>query len=85
MNSNSDLEQFKENFTKGYIDKYLDRLLDLRNAIKKATSFDEVKVLMEREQSFLKSEFGEKPTKVPVREKDETEIQEKPNSSGEKT
>jgi len=58
MSEEKDLEQFKQQFVEGYIDPYFDRLLDLRNAIKKAESFDEIRDLMEKEQDFLRREFG---------------------------
>jgi len=69
MNANKDLERFKQSFIEGYIDKLLDRLLDLRNTVKRATSFDEVKSLMEQEQLFLENEFGIKTTKKRSRNK----------------
>ena len=58
MNEEKELVQFKEEFVKGYVDPYLDRLLDLRNAIQSAESYDEIRGLMEREQEFIKAEFG---------------------------
>jgi hypothetical protein len=50
--------QFKLNFVEGYIDKSLDRLLDLRNAIKKATSIPEVKALLNAEQAYIKRYYN---------------------------
>ena len=58
MSEDEELEQFKQEFTKQYIDAYLDRLLDVRNAVKKATSFEEVQELMEKEKKWLEDEFG---------------------------
>lgn len=75
--SEEELEQFKQEFTKQYIDAYLDRLLDVRNAVKKATSFDEVQELMEKEKKWLEEEFGLAPAR---RKKDATEGEEKPNT-----
>ena len=54
MNEETSLEQFKEDFIKGYIDESLNRLLDLRNAIKKATTRPEIKVLLNAERAFVK-------------------------------
>jgi len=58
MSEEKELEQFKEQFIKGYINLYLDRLLDLRNALRSAKSFDEVHILMKKEQEFIRAEFG---------------------------
>jgi len=80
MSEDEELEQFKQEFTKQYIDTYLDRLLDVRNAVKKATSFDEVKELMEKEKKWLEEEFGLSPVR---REKDATEREEKPDTAKE--
>ena len=58
MGEEKKLEQFKEEFVKGYVDRHLDRLLDLRNAIQKAESFDEIQGLMKKEHEFIRTEFG---------------------------
>ena len=80
MSEDEELEQFKQEFTKQYIDAYLDRLLDVRNAVKKATSFEEVQELMEKEKKWLEDEFGLSPAR---REKDATEEKEKSNTTKE--
>lgn len=51
-----DLEKLKDNFIKDYINPYLDRLLDLRNDIQDANSFDLVRGIMRREHDFLQKE-----------------------------
>jgi len=71
MSEEKELEQFKQEFIQGYVDTYLDRLLDLRNKVKVATSFDEIRTLMEKEQEFLCNEFGVS------RRKDAAETEEK--------
>ena len=50
---NDELEQFKGDFFRDYIDRYLDRLLDLRNTIKKAKTYDEISVAIEGERQAL--------------------------------
>ena len=77
MSEEKELEQFKQEFTQGYIDPYLDRLLDLRNKVKVATSFDEIRMLMEKEQEFLCKEFGV------TRRENATKKEEEPNSTEE--
>lgn len=51
---NKELEEFKENFIKGYIDPYLDRLLDLRNIIKRAQTYEEITTALDNEKNTLK-------------------------------
>ena len=70
MNEEEKLGQAKEDFIQEYIDPYLDRLLDLRNAIRDADSFDEISDIMVKERNFIKAEFGleSKETKVEDKE-----------------
>jgi len=58
MGEDTNLGQFKQSFVEGYIDKSLDRLLDLRNAIKRATSHSEVKALLDAEQAYIKRYYN---------------------------
>lgn len=48
-----ELEAFKEEIIKGYVDPYLDRLLDLRNILKGAQSFNEISEALEHEKGAL--------------------------------
>ena len=57
MNEEEKLGLFKEEFVKGYVDRHLDRLLDLRNAIQSAESFDGINDLMKKEYEFIRAEF----------------------------
>jgi len=54
MDTKLELEEFKQNFIKGYIDTYLDRLLDLRNIIKRAKTYDEIVKALDDEKKALK-------------------------------
>ena len=56
MNEEKELEQFKEEFIKGYIHPRLNRLLDLQNTINKANNYDEILALVVREQEFIKED-----------------------------
>ena len=58
MAEDKDLEQFKEEFTKGYIDPHIDHLLDLRNVIKYATSYDDVRAAITQERASIVRELG---------------------------
>ena len=58
MNEEKELERFKKELSETYIDASFDRLLDLRNRVKNADSFEEIQTLMEREHQFLQTEFG---------------------------
>jgi hypothetical protein len=49
-----ELEEFKQKFIKGYVDPYLDRLLDLRNIIKNATTYEEITIALDNEKNSLK-------------------------------
>ncbi|MBU2395811.1 MAG: hypothetical protein KKH70_20950 [Gammaproteobacteria bacterium] len=71
MVDEKNLEQFKNDFTEGYINTSLDRLLDLKNALRKATSTEEVRTLMNAEQAFVMNFYGLERKKV-VHEKAET-------------
>ena len=53
MADEKNLEQFKEEFIKDYIDRSLDRLLDLRNAVKKAETYEEMNQLVQTEQATV--------------------------------
>lgn len=64
MAEESNLEHFKAEFIKGYVDTGLDRLLDLRNAVQKSRNYDEIKVLMQAEQAFCKKFYGIPPVEV---------------------
>jgi hypothetical protein len=72
MVDEKNLEQFKKDFTEGYIDTSLDRLLDLRNALRRAASTEEVRALMNAEQVFVMNFYGLEKKKVVQHEKAET-------------
>ncbi len=63
------LEQFKNDFIKGYVDSSLDRLLELRTSVKKATSFDEVRRAMTAEQTWAKRYYGVAKEEVDEKER----------------
>lgn len=58
MVDEKDLEQFKTTFIQGYINTSLDRLLDLRNAVKNATTYEAIKAIMEAEQTTMRKLYG---------------------------
>ena len=47
---NQELEDFKEQFIKGYIFPYMDRLLDLMNKVKKAETLEDVSAALAEEK-----------------------------------
>lgn len=54
-----ELDEFKNKFIKGYIDPYLDRLLDLRNIIKSATTYDEISEALAKEKKAVQEVISE--------------------------
>jgi len=55
----SEIDSFKEDYIKGYVDPYINRLLDLRNIIKNATSYGEIAKALDREKAALRTAFPE--------------------------
>ena len=58
-----ELEAFKDDIRKNVIDKWLSRLLDLRNAVKDATSYEEVNAALHQEIKSLNVEIKKNEAK----------------------
>ncbi len=58
MVEDKNLEAFKQDFTEGYINPHLDDLLDLKNALKNATTINEVRALMNGYRASMLKELG---------------------------
>lgn len=77
MPDESNLEQFKIEFTRDYIDRGLDRLLDLRNAVKGVQSTAEMSKLIQTERVTVLHDMG---IELKPRKKDATKEVHDPNS-----
>ncbi len=74
MVDDKNLAQFKQSFIEGYIDTSLDRLLDLRNAVKDAKSYVEVKALLDAEQAYMKRYYNINPQEQPKPDDGESNV-----------
>jgi len=71
------LEQFKVEFTRDYVDRSLDRLLDLRNAVKTAQTPEAINALIHMERTTVLHDMG---IEVKPRKKDATKEIHSPDS-----